>query len=89
MAKSWDFDAIFYGHDHKHNLDKIHDCIIVNPGELGAHKFGKASFALYDTTTNQAEIIFLDKFISLQSVKVDKYLGDIGLKLSTSKGHKY
>ena len=27
MAKSWDFDAVFYGHDHKHNMDKINDCI--------------------------------------------------------------
>lgn len=89
MAKSWDFDAVFYGHDHKYNMDKIGDCIIINPGELGAHKFGKASFALYNTTTNQAEIIFLDTFISLQSEKVDKYIQDIGFKLSSSKWHKY
>ena len=89
MAKSWDFDAVFYGHDHKSNMDKIGDCIIVNPGELGAHKFWKASFALYDTKTNTAEIIFLGTFISLQSEKVDKHLSDIGMKLSTSKGHKY
>ncbi|MFA7718225.1 MAG: YfcE family phosphodiesterase, partial [Candidatus Absconditabacterales bacterium] len=66
MAKSGDFDAVFYGHDHKHNMDTIGDCIIVNPGELGAHKFGKASFALYDTKTNEAELIFLDQYISLQ-----------------------
>lgn len=89
MAKSWDFDAVFYGHDHKYNMDKINDCIVVNPGELGAHKFGKASFALYDTKTNAAEIVFLDKFISLQSEKVDKHLGDIGMKLSTTKWHTY
>jgi len=89
MAKSWDFDAIFYGHDHKHNIDKINDCIIVNPWELGAHKFGKSSFAIYDTKTNTAEIVFLDKFISLQSEKVDNHLHNIGMKLSTSKWYQY
>jgi len=31
MAKSGDFDAVFYGHDHKANLDKIGNCTIVNP----------------------------------------------------------
>ena len=89
MAKSWDFDAVFYGHDHKHNMDKINDCIIVNPGELGAHKFWRASFVIYETKTNIAELIFLDSFISLQSEKVDAYLQDIGFKLSASKWHKY
>ena len=60
MAKSGDFDAVFYGHDHKFNLDKIGNCLIVDPGEISAHKTSKATFAIYDTETNEAEIVNLE-----------------------------
>ena len=89
MAKSWDFDAVFYGHDHKYNIDKIGDCFIVNPGEVSAHKFGKCSFALYDTITNTVEIIFVENTLSLHSEKMDEHLNSIGMNLSWGKSHKY
>ena len=31
MAKSGDFDAVFYGHNHKFNIEYINDCLVVNP----------------------------------------------------------
>lgn len=89
MAKSWDFAAVFYGHDHKHNIDKIDDCLIVNPWEVSAHKFGKCSFALYDTTKNTAEIVFLENILSLHSEKMDTHLDTIWMKLSSGKTHQY
>ena len=89
MAKSWDFDAIFYGHDHKHNMDKINDCIILNPWELSAHKFWKASFALYDTHTNSAEIIFLDWHITLKTDTADIYRENNWVNFSLGKSHIY
>ncbi len=89
MAKSWDFDAVFYGHNHKYNIDAIGDCIVVNPWELSAHKTGLASFALYDTKTNVATTIFLENIISLKSEKMDIYLKKQNIDLSGHNSHKY
>lgn len=60
MAYSGKFDAIFFGHTHEKEKRKIKDCLILNPGELSTHKFGVASIAIYDTKTNDAEIIDLE-----------------------------
>jgi len=89
MAKSGDFDAIFYGHNHKKNMDKINNCIIVNPGEISAHKTGIASFAIYDTETNNAEIIEIEGFVSTKTKDVIKHLERMEFILSKSKTHKY
>lgn len=60
MAKTGDFDAVFYGHNHKKYLEKRGNCLILNPGELSAHKTGSASFALYDSERNDAEIVTVE-----------------------------
>ena len=57
MAKSGDYDAVFYGHNHKKHMSYEGDCLILNPGEISAHKTGIAHFALYDSNANSAEII--------------------------------
>jgi len=57
MARSGDFDAVCYGHNHLSRIDYVGDCLVLNPGELSAHKTGSASFALYDSDTNNAEIV--------------------------------
>ncbi|UCE75168.1 MAG: YfcE family phosphodiesterase [Methanomassiliicoccales archaeon] len=61
MAKSNDFDAIFYGH--KHEIEnKVYNekCCIVNPGAIcGNWSTKKSTFAIYNTKTNSAEIIEL------------------------------
>ncbi|MCK4635548.1 MAG: YfcE family phosphodiesterase [Candidatus Moranbacteria bacterium] len=73
MAKSGDFDVVFYGHNHIHNIEKIGDCLIVNPGEISAHKTGDATFALYDSENNEAEIIVLENSINTKTEEVKKY----------------
>lgn len=57
LAKSGDFDAVFYGHNHRQHKERIGQCLVLNPGELSAHKTGSASFAIYDSETNDGEII--------------------------------
>lgn len=89
MAKSGDFDAVFYGHDHKKNIDKINDCIIVNPGEISAHKTKNASFALYDTKTNEAEIINIKEAVSVKTKEAAEHLENMNFTFSKSKTHKY
>ncbi len=73
MAQSGEFDAVFYGHDHKKNIDHVDTCLVVNPGELAATRSGSATYALYDTLTNTADIMTLHNSISLQSDIVDAY----------------
>lgn len=89
MAKSGDFDAVFYGHSHKKNKDYIGKCLILNPGEISAHKTQVASFAIYDTTTNNAEIIEIDDSISVKTTKVMKYGAKITAPSSHSETHDY
>src|SRR3989339_1349694 len=64
MAKSGEFDAVFYGHNHLKNKEMIGKCLVVNPGEIGAYKTGIATFAVYDTKNNDAEIVKIDKAIT-------------------------
>lgn len=89
MAKSWDFDAVFYWHDHEKNIDKINDCLIVNPWELSAHKTDTATFAVYDSETNTAELIELDNVITVKTEQIREYLKKTSLKFSKSKTHEY
>ena len=89
MAKSWEFDAVFYGHDHKINIDKIWNCIVVNPWELSGHKFGQSTFVVYDTNTNIANIVSLNWAIFLKTNFTDDYRSEKGIKLSQSKSHQY
>lgn len=90
MAKSGDFDAVFYGHDHKKNIDKIKECLIVNPGEISAHKTNEASFAVYDSKTNSAKLLTLKGTVSVKTETSTKYLkNNLKFKFSKSKTHKY
>ncbi|MEK6959962.1 MAG: metallophosphoesterase family protein, partial [Nanoarchaeota archaeon] len=89
MAKSGEYDAVFYGHDHVKNMDKIKDCIIVNPGEISAHKTGIATFAMYDTKTNTAEIIELKKTVTTKTKDVTEHFDKMNFSLNKSKDHAY
>ena len=85
MVKSGDFDVVFYGHDHICNVEKVNDCLIVNPGEISAHKTGKATFALYDTEMNDAKIITLKNSINVKTREVKDYLKEIGFEFRAVK----
>ena len=89
MAKSKEFDAVFYGHDHKKNIDKIDNCTIVNPGEISAHKTGIASFAIYNTENNTSNIIDIEDSISTKTTEDTLFMKNLGFTFSKSKTHKY
>lgn len=89
MAKSGEFDAVFYGHDHKKNIDQFGNCLVVNPGEISAHKTAEATYAIYDTDTNTAELFVIEGSISVRTDKVQQYKKNIGFEYSKSKGHQY
>jgi putative phosphoesterase len=62
LSKSQKYDLIFYGHTHKPWQEKIGKTKLVNPGNL-AGLFFKATFAVYDTKTDEIELKILEKLI--------------------------
>ncbi len=81
MAKSAEYDAVFFGHTHIHSVEKIKDCWVVNPGEIAAGKTKKASFAIYDTANNEVEIITLANSVSLKTPLMEAYIEEHGAKM--------
>lgn len=74
MAKSGLFSAVFYGHDHIKTMRRINNCLVLNPGELAASKTGVASFAWYDTSTGEAQIVDLAGSVTLKTEYADEKL---------------
>ncbi len=81
MAKSGEYDAVFYGHTHIHSIEKIKSCWVVNPGEIAAGKTKKATFVIYDTTSNEVELITLADSISLKTPLMEAYFEEHGTKM--------
>ena len=73
MAKSGEYNAVFFGHTHLASIEKVKNCWIVNPGELAASKTKKASYAIYDTQKNEVELTYLLNPISLKTPLVESY----------------
>jgi uncharacterized protein len=59
LASTGNYDAVFYGHNHIADKKLVGKTLFLNPGELMGRK-GKLTFAIYDTETNDAEIIELN-----------------------------
>lgn len=60
LAKSGGYDAVFHGHTHFSRNETYGKTLLVNPGAVcGIQKGnpGIASYALYDTDSNSAQII--------------------------------
>lgn len=56
LAKTGDYNAVFYGHNHVASVKKINGCLWLNPGEVLGFK-GDCTCAIYNTESNTAEII--------------------------------
>ncbi len=54
------FDIAVYAHTHKPHVDRDEQGRLwINPGETSGWTYGRPSVALLDTTTRQAEILWL------------------------------
>ena len=56
LRESKKYDLILYGHLHKIEVTKT-PTLVVNPGEIGGWLTGKSTMALWDTETNEVEIV--------------------------------
>jgi len=59
LAKTGNFDLVFYGHTHRPWDEKIGECHMINPGEM-AGQFYKPTFAVYDTQKGSLELKILE-----------------------------
>ena len=88
MAKSGNYDAVFYGHNHLKNKEKIGECLLLNPGEIGAYKTAECTFAIYNTKTNDAEIILVEGTLTTNTEESKKKFEEINYEFNRLKGHK-
>ena len=60
LAQSGKFDYVFSGHTHAVvNEKKENGVIVLNPGEACGYLTGNGTFAIIDTKSDKAEIIYL------------------------------
>ncbi|MCB0043933.1 MAG: metallophosphoesterase family protein [Caldilineaceae bacterium] len=60
IAQSGQFDLVCYGHDHIRHVERIGDCLLVNPGEVMGMK-GDATWGAYDCATGEFEHRKIDR----------------------------
>jgi putative phosphoesterase len=56
LARTGDYQAVFSGHTHEASLERINDCLWLNPGDVMGWK-DKGSCAIYNAATNSGEIV--------------------------------
>jgi putative phosphoesterase len=56
LALCGKYDAVFSGHNHTAEARMVGDTLWANPGEVMG-RYGKPSFGIYDTETNQFEVV--------------------------------
>jgi putative phosphoesterase len=49
------YELVCYGHDHTANVESLGKTLLVNPGEVMG-RFGKSTYAVYDTASGCAEL---------------------------------
>ncbi len=64
LAESGRYDLVCYGHDHRQNQEMVHQCHLINPGEIMG-RLGAPSWGLFDTAT---------RTWSLQSLQPQRYV---------------
>ena len=88
MCKSGEFDAVFYGHNHEKHKEIIGSTLLLNPGEIGAYKTGIATYAIYDSEINDANIIEIKDSITTNTETAEAKFKEIVYKFNKQKGHK-
>jgi len=56
LAQANVYDLVCHGHSHERLVEQVGKTVQVNPGEVMG-RFGLSTYALYDTSTGQAELV--------------------------------
>lgn len=90
------YDAVFFGHTHRHSIEKRGNCTVVNPGELSAHKYGKPTYAIFDSKKNEYIIQELTGGVTVRTEPValayqklgfDSHFGFVGPEILATGEH--
>ena len=52
-----DFDLTLHGHTHLLRMERLHDCLVFNPGESAGHLEGRNAVGVVDLETMTAEVV--------------------------------
>ncbi len=69
LSKASEYDAVFFGHTHQAGMGTHGKTLLLNPGAVCGIKDGKydeATFAIYDTASNAAELDVIKQDIATQ-----------------------
>ncbi len=55
LARTGDYDAVFYGHTHERAVERFDACLCANPGDVMGWK-SAPSYGIYDTKANAIEL---------------------------------
>ena len=64
------FDVVLFGHTHRSSIERRGECLVVNPGELSAHKYGKPTYAILDSIQNSCIIQELEGGVTVRTEPV-------------------
>ena len=59
LAHTGEYDLVCCGHTHVHRLDRIHQAILLNPGDIMG-KDGPGSFCIFDTSKREAKLLNIE-----------------------------
>ncbi len=88
MARSGDFDAVFYGHNHDRHEERIGRCLLANPGEISAHKTRSATYLIYDTDRHEVEFVELAGIVTVRTDVSDAFRENAGFVYDRKSGHR-
>jgi uncharacterized protein len=54
------YDLVCHGHSHERVIEQVGETLRVNPGEVMG-RLGLSTYALYETSTGQAEIVIVEE----------------------------
>lgn len=77
IAKSGEFDYVFCGHNHKATKETYGNSVLINPGELSGHMYGKSNFVIFDTDSRSCQLLT----ITGDWVDVKKYKHDTDFQM--------
>lgn len=63
--------------------------MVLNPGEIWAYKTWVWTFAIYDTITNDANIIIINNSITTNTKESQQKFSEIWYEFNKQKGHQY
>jgi uncharacterized protein len=72
ICKSQEFDFVFCGHNHKAIKKTFGKSILINPGELSGHMYGKSTFGIWDSESSKFTLISIkNSWINVKKYKYD------------------